>query len=203
MDPNRNPIESCENANDLCSKAYNDYHNFISKDFVEDFLINGRLNFKQSLLIDIHGQAHSENWTEIGYLLSAKELDNEILNFSTNYSSIGLLASLSSYSLDDLIRGDVSIGGILQNKFNLKVVPSPNYKRPGTGNYYNGGYITSRYGSNGGFMKHLNAIQIELHGSLRQIDNYKSTAKNLASSIFYYYNIHNFFKVKSNMKFNN
>ena len=78
MDPNRNPNESCENANGLCTKAYNDYHNFIYKDFVQDFLLNGKLKYKQGILVDIHGQGHPEDWTEIGYLLSDDELNSII-----------------------------------------------------------------------------------------------------------------------------
>ena len=124
MDPNRNTIESCEKANELCTKAYSDYHNFINKDFVHDFLLNGKLKYKQGIMVDIHCQGHPEDWTEIGYLLSDNELNSN--NLKASKSSIQLLASLSSYSFENLVRGDVSIGGILQNKFNLKAIPSPN-----------------------------------------------------------------------------
>ena len=92
--------------------------------------------------------------------------------------------------MENLIRGDVSIGGILQKNFNLKAIPSPNFKNPGTSNYYSGGYISQRYGTNSGFR--LNSVQIELPASLRAANTFRSTAKQLAEAIFEFYNLHNF-----------
>ena len=101
--------------------------------------------------VSSHGQSHIEAWIEIGYTISAYNLLNiNPLTYSTK-STIGLLGTKSVYSYNDLIRwlfisllymkwfyilfdklrGNVSLGGIMQNKYGLKVVPSPNYPSPG------------------------------------------------------------------------
>ena len=56
MDPNRNSIESCMYTNDDCSLAYRDYHSMIEKHFKSNFV--SRNSYKQSLLVDVHGQSH-------------------------------------------------------------------------------------------------------------------------------------------------
>jgi hypothetical protein len=56
MDPNRNSRESCQNQIDECKQAYSDYHNFITTNFENNFMINGAKKYEQGLLIDLHGQ---------------------------------------------------------------------------------------------------------------------------------------------------
>lgn len=91
-----------------------------------------------------------------------------------------------------LKRGKVSLGGIMQNKYNLKVVPSPQYPDPGNGNYYNGGFITQKYGNS---LNRLNAIQIELPFAMRDDRVYDMNARLVASCIYEYYAMHNFDKL--------
>lgn len=74
-----------------------------------------------------------------------------------------------------------------------KTVPSPEYPGPGTGNYFNGGYITKAHGSYDNSALPLNAIQIEVPSSLRQESTVDQFAKNLANSVYQYYNLHLFY----------
>ena len=93
MNPNRN-LEF-----DDCRQAYNDYHFFIKNYFAIYIMGRSRKQLEQGLLIDIHGQSHAEGWTELGYLLSANDLDTQIF---ADESSIRQMTSLSSYSFEDL-----------------------------------------------------------------------------------------------------
>ena len=124
--------------------------------------------------------------------------DYQLTNFKpslANQSSINKLASLSNKIFEDLIRGkNNSLGGIIQTKYNFKVVPSPTFPSPNKGNYYKGGFITQIYSSAQMSQYRLNAIQIELpsdlrHGSISQIIE---DSKKLADCIFDFYFINSF-----------
>lgn len=104
MDPNRDISVSCSNEIDDCRKAYNDFHGFISQYFMKD-LMNTE-DFEQGLLIDIHGQSHPEKWIELGYLLSANNLDSD--NILSSKSSIRQISSLSSYNFEEIVRGIIN-----------------------------------------------------------------------------------------------
>ena len=136
MDPNRNNIDSCRVATDDCHLAYNDYHSFIETYFKTNFVTGKKTsklsNYKQGLIVDIHGQSHPENWIELGYYFSISELNLAVLPNALS-SSVNTLRSLSNYSLEEIIRGQVSLGGIFENKFGLKSVPSPTYPSPRNG----------------------------------------------------------------------
>ena len=154
--------------------------------------------YVQGILFDIHGQAHKENWIEVGYLLQEHDLDKQKVLTPQFKSSISYLASLSPYSYNDIIRGNVSIGGLLEQKFNYRAVPSISIPAPNGGDYFNGGYTTLIYGSMKTFNNSMNAIQIESPASLRSNANVTSYGLNLGAVIFDYYNIHNLGKLKAN-----
>lgn len=107
MDPNRVKEEACDNREDDCTTAYSDFHEFIVKDFVSEFMTYNDEQFSQSLIVDIHGQSHAKGWIELGYLLKSVELDGaDTLNSSfLAKCSLKNLAISKKYSLEDLIRG--------------------------------------------------------------------------------------------------
>lgn len=113
---------------------------------------------------DIHGYlTHAaDNWTEIGYNIKPSRLNAD--NFTAEESSVRSLAGrveLQGVSLDSLIRGEDSLGKLVQEE-NFRTVPSPQYPRPSSGDpgkYFRGGFITRQWGSlNGGV---IDAVQIE------------------------------------------
>ena len=107
MDPNRNSKEACDNQNDDCMRAYTDFHNHIVNHFVTDFMMNNNKKFRQGLVLDIHGQSHAIGWIELGYMLTAEDLEANTLN-SEKYlikSSLRNLALSKKYSLEELLRG--------------------------------------------------------------------------------------------------
>ena len=99
MDPD---VEESENFNSDSLQAKSDYHNIIKYYFEENFMLCSQ--YEQGLLIDIHGQTHDEGWIELGYLLSANELNTKV---SAAESSIRQMASLSQHSFEDLLRGKI------------------------------------------------------------------------------------------------
>jgi hypothetical protein len=134
-----------------------------------------------------------ENWIELGYLLKASQLDSAVLPV-TSKSSFNLLASLSGYKLDEIIRGSQSLGGIMQQKYNFNVVPSPANPSPKNASYYSGGYITEAHGSYYSNGYRVNAVQIELPSSMRSDAVYEANGKKIAACLFDFYWTHNFDK---------
>lgn len=192
MDPNRNDMECCASKQEDSYKAYSDYHNMIIKYFRDDFILNGSKRYEQGLIIDIHGQSHPEKWIELGYTISTDDLRLVRPLTSSIKSSISWLGSKSIYNYNDIIRGKVSLGGIMQQKYGLKVVPSPDFPDPGkNGNYYNGGFITQKYGSS----TRLNAIQIEFPYVMRTDSAYDMNARIIAACIYEFYTVHSLDKV--------
>jgi hypothetical protein len=213
MDPNRSSDECCAHLNEESILAYNEYHELIETFFKKAFIdgesssssssssssvASGGRIYEQALLLDIHGQSHPENWIELGYLLNKQELNASCLNSSHKSSSIRRLASGSSYSFDELIRGDLtSLGGIMQNRFGLKAVPSPRHPAPNSdANYYSGGFIIAKHGSKNCDKYAINAVQLELPYFMRKECDYY--AKSIASALFEFYYLHSFDKMTSN-----
>jgi hypothetical protein len=199
MDPNREFGEACFDVNEESGKAYKDFHNMIENYFCRNFMLNS--NYEQGLLLDIHGQTHKEQRIELGYLLSGADLNKANLDSNLiNKSSIARLASLSNQKFEELIRGSsFSLGGIIQKKLNLNVIPSPDVPGPLNTQYYTGGFITSYYSSAEMSDYRLNCIQLELPSNFRHGSKDKITenAKHLAECIFEFYTKNSLNNLKS------
>jgi len=124
----------------------------------------------RGVYLDVHGQAHSEQWIEWGYLLTGNQLNSNdsVLNTLAGQSSYRNLARVSQNTFAQLIRGaTTSFGGLLSSDIygGYKSVPSPAYPGPNGGNYFSGGYNTQRHGSlNGGT---IDGVQMECNSNLR------------------------------------
>ena len=199
MDPNREFAEACFDVHEESGKAYKDFHNMIENYFCKNFMLNSK--YEQGLLLDIHGQTHKEQRIELGYLLSGEDLNKSFLDSNLiNKSSIAKLASVSNQKFEELIRGsNYSLGGIIQKKSKLSVIPSPDVPGPQTTQYYTGGYISNYYSSAEMSDYRINCIQLELpsdfrHGSKNKI---VENAKHLAECIFEFYIKNSFNKIIS------
>jgi len=192
MDVNRNEQESCQRLTDDCSKSYREYHSYIrafQAQFESSKLVNG--SYRQSLLIDVHGQAHPEQRIELGYCLNSKTLNQANLSNTLN-STVSKLRQLNGYkySVEDVIRGSsVSLGGIIQKKFGYNACPSPTQK-PDNSSYFSGGYTVYTWSSMVPSTFNMNAIQIEFPSYMRNATTYSVYGKNIASCIFDYYYLH-------------
>ncbi len=160
LDANREIGEAAQgNAAAAAATAWREFHEFIeaAKDAVVDGLGRG-------LYIDVHGHGHDIQRLELGYLLSAADLErSDALLDDTNLvgkSSIRALVGQSSAGFVALVRGAASMGGLLE-PLGYPTVPSPNQPDPGGEPYFTGGYNTARHGSRDGGT--ISAMQIEMH----------------------------------------
>ena len=178
MDPNR-PVEEATLGNPKAFLAYEEYHGFLRL---------ARRSFQgMGLLLDMHGQAHREQWIELGYDVSRKILNGGHLDLHT--STIRHLAAfrgdLYGEAFEEVLRGNSSLGGCMNRNGLTNVVPSPRIPRPNDGSYYNGGYTVENYGSmNGG---RVDAIQIESPSRYRNQQNYTSFSNRLMKSVLCFY----------------
>uniref|UniRef100_A0A1I8IY09 N-formylglutamate amidohydrolase n=1 Tax=Macrostomum lignano TaxID=282301 RepID=A0A1I8IY09_9PLAT len=149
MDPNRGGPTLSEGiqCDPAAKRVYDSYHGFV-RQAVDAVRRSCR---GRGLLLDIHGQHHPQNWTEIGYLCQHQ------------HPRPGRPAPpaipASSLSARKFIIGDRSFGSLL-NSFGYRVVPSASVPAPETGGYYSGGFITRQYGSlTGG---EFDSMQVEI-----------------------------------------
>ena len=169
MDPNREIAEAAQ-GNQAAMAAYEEFHRAIR----EAKKIFGR---EPGLLIDIHGQAHKKNRTEIGYLIKPKALN--LGNYTNSNLSIKALVMRKKDTVEEFIWGSRSLGALFEDA-GYKAVPSPNKTSPGKDKYFNGGYITSTHGSWYGGL--VDAIQLEIPGEIRN-DGGKSLRKHFSSNL--------------------
>jgi len=177
LDPNREVGEAA-NGNELAEEVYYDFHGFIekAKEYVTSECGGG-------ILFDIHGQSHAEQWIELGYLLTSSELatsDSQISQYASK-SSIRYLSSKPGISFAEVLRGKISMGGLMEAQ-DYPSVPSPSNPSPNGGNYFNGGYTTQVHGSRDGGT--IDAIQVESPSNVRfDEDARKVYARHLATSM--------------------
>lgn len=171
MDANREINEAAFQVAEA-ELAWFEFQNFINESKRD---INGR-----ALFIDLHGQSHSEEWVELGYLISSKNLDAG--SFKPEDTSVRTLAAVNSHiPFDEVIRGLSSMGYQFQEK-GIETVPSPQHPGPNGGGYYSGGHNTRVHGSRYGGT--VDAIQIELPRYLRYEDKCETFCPELAEIIY-------------------
>merc|ERR1712013_791089 len=97
LDPNRGLIEAAQN-NAKAGAAWQEYHGFID-------LAKQREHI--GVVIDLHGQSHRRNKTELGYLLSSSQLNRGLYNSAQ--SSVRALARRTGRSGKELMTGFLSL----------------------------------------------------------------------------------------------
>lgn len=164
VDFNRKREWAIPRGDDNLGKVYDAYHNYVAQARTEVTSLYG-----SGLLLDIHGQSHSQH-IELGYLLTSSVLDKSDATLdSGNYAATSSIPHLartnkSGFSFSQVLRGTYSFGGYLHAN-GLECVPRPGYTSPGNNPYFYGGYTTRIYGSyNGGT---IDAIQCEFRYSYR------------------------------------
>lgn len=191
LDPNRNIAEAAS-GNQYAETAWADFHGFI------DSAVNEvQEQFGKGLYIDLHGHRHAIRRTELGYLVTAEELQlpDDFLNDPAfyEYSSLRSLISsnLHSYSYTELLRGPSSFGSLLEERGYI-TVPSSGHPFPAVGEpHFSGGFNTSRHSSAAGGT--VDGIQVEIDIELRQNPADRiEYARALADVILEYLEIHYF-----------
>lgn len=154
MDANRE-INDATQGNSEAIAAYKAYHDTI-KDAKSTF---GGL---PGLVIDIHGQSHGKNSTELGYLIKKAALNSG--NYENSEVSIKALVRREDADLENFIFGKRSLGALFEET-GYKAVPSPRQPAPDKDLYYRGGYTTQVHGSEDGGV--VDAIQVEIPAEIR------------------------------------
>ncbi len=170
LDANRK-VEVAAQGDKEAEKAWNAYMAYLEE--AKNTVIS---NNGSGLLIDVHGNGHDPQRTELGYLLSKSDFTNYVNNLDAlaDQSSIRALAK-NGNTFASLIKGDFALGTLLNTALNVKVTPSKAYPEPGNtsvftdGQYFNGGYITARFGSKKAGQ--LSSIQLEFNSSVRTNDS--------------------------------
>jgi len=134
LDPNRDLIEAAQN-NDKAEAAWKEYHGFIDQAKQREHV---------GVVIDLHGQSHRRNKTELGYLLSTQQLNRGF--FNSAQSSVQSLALRTGRSGKEVITGPQSLGSYLEREGYL-AFPSPREPSPGNQAYFPGYYTVERHGS--------------------------------------------------------
>ncbi len=156
LDANRELVEAAQ-GNAYAEWAWTEFHGFIETAKQAVVERDGR-----GLYLDLHGHGHELQRLELGYLLSASELelsDAELEQpYYVNKSSIRTLAQEADSGFAALLRGPLSLGGLLQAA-GYPSVPSPAYPDPAGQPYFSGGYNTARHGSRTGGS--ISGVQLE------------------------------------------
>jgi N-formylglutamate amidohydrolase len=157
IDVNREIVEGAQ-GNAAAEQAWREYH-----EYLEAARRLAITRWGRTLVVDVHGHGHAIARVELGYLLSAQDLDRTDAELDGGgyaaQSSIRALAEESGRPFSEVLRGRESLGGLLRQA-GYASVPSDAFPSPGTDPYFTGGYITERHGSSGG--SQASAVQAEL-----------------------------------------
>lgn len=187
LDANRDVVEAAQ-GNVYAIQAWNEYHGFIEAARQAVTARSGR-----GLYIDLHGHGHAIPRLELGYLLTASDLDRPDAELNQGgwaaNSSLRALAAETSVPFAELLRGPSSLGGLLQAR-GYPAVPSPATPTPGNDPYYSGGYSVQRHGSLQGGC--ISGVQIECHypGVRDTAANRAAFASALADALSSYFGLH-------------
>jgi|GEM_PF-856736 len=145
----------------IAINAYNEFHAYVDEAKRWVSATCGRGHY-----FDFHTNGHVERWVEVGVGLSRAQLarsDEELERAQLRRRSFyRALASDPKVSHAELIRGPMSLGGLLERE-GVRVVPSPKHPSPGVGGYFSGGYNSKLHGSRYGGT--IDSSQLEIHYS--------------------------------------
>ncbi len=159
LDPNREIVEAAQES-PYAEQAWKEFQGWIgtARTTVEQ-------DFERGLYFDMHGHGHELDRLELGYLLSADELNQSDASLDAlavvASSSIRDLGRESPLRFSQLLRGPTSLGGYLGAE-GVRSVPSPADPSPGASAYFSGGYNTRQHGSSMDG-ETVSGIQIEHH----------------------------------------
>ncbi len=168
LDANRE-IEEAAQENPHAERAWKEYHRWTetAKAIVTE-------DFGSGFYVDVHGHGHSIQRLELGYLLRSDDLnqsDSELDDAGlASSSSIRNLSEEVEVSLSELLRGEYSLGEIMERE-GYPSVPSASDPGPGDNPFFSGGYSTVHHGSRDGGT--IDGVQLEAN-----FDDVRDTEEN-------------------------
>jgi N-formylglutamate amidohydrolase len=187
LDPNREIVEAAQGSLPA-ENTWFEYHSFIETASRAVTREHGG-----GFLLDVHGHGHDIQRLELGYLLSASDLNqsDSVLDeprFAAR-SSIRRMAEASTLPFTAIVRGDLSLGSLLVAR-GYPAVPSASDPAPGSAPYFSGGYTTVRHGSRDAGT--VDAIQLEANriGVRDTAENRQRFAEAMVEAILQYLTAH-------------
>lgn len=168
MDGNREINNAAQHDPDA-EDAWEDYQEFIS---------TARRAISETgggVLFDVIGNTRKQ--VELGYLLFSNGLKKSDDQLDYSISSVKNLVEARGVKFSDVVRGDISLGTLIQTQ-GLDAVPSLGNPVPESG-YGSGGYTVKQWGSK--FGGDVDAIHLGLPSGVRK--GYKESAPKIAKAI--------------------
>ena len=185
MDANRPLDAAC--ASD--SAAVQTWHEYLQALMAAKQSVTQRSG--RGLFIELHGHGHAKQRLELGYLLRERDFELPVESFEElkSKASVREIAERGQLSLEELIRGQSSLGAKLEEQ-GIAAVPGPTMREPGKDQYFNGGWNTMTHGSRDSGT--ISSIQIECHrvGFRDSKVNIARAAKQLAAAIVEFHKLH-------------
>ena len=191
LDPDLNQMDGAQ-GNSYANLSYGTYHSFLQTaiDSVEAY-------FDAGILLNLVEHNHSNQKVELGYLLSASDLDltNLQLNSYSAQSSVSQIADISTSSFAEVIRGYNSLGTLIVGRsytsndvaYSFEAVPTLDNPTIGSTDYSSGGYTIAQYGSsNGGKINGID-IATPFAGFRDNANAYRALAVILEESVKIFY----------------
>ena len=142
------PKDIATGDNEVLGRVWDDFHRFI--DIAKATVME---EWGSGHYFECHVNGHAKRWIEIGQGVSPERLntpeseaDKEVF---INKSCIRHLAQTCGTDFFELIRGEKSLGGLLEKK-GYRVIPSPRNKRPAHHKYFFAGWNLWKHGSRDG-----------------------------------------------------
>ena len=191
LDPDLNQMDGAQ-GNSYANLSYGTYHSFLQTavDSVEAY-------FDAGILLNLVEHNHSNQIVELGYLLSASDLDltNLQLNSYSAQSSVSQIADISTSSFAEVIRGYNSLGTLIVGRsytsndvtYSFEAVPTLDNPTIGSTDYSSGGYTIAQYGSsNGGKINGID-VATPFAGFRDNANAYRALAVILEESVKIFY----------------
>lgn len=172
LDANR-PVEEAAQGDSMATLAWEQYQHYI---------VRGRLfsmeQCGKGLLLDLHGQSHPPQWIEIGSGVGCIELNfpDDMFESQAPLSNLRAMAQRAmekGMTYNDIIKGENSLGGMLQSRGYNSVPSHINNETEGPIFFYDGrgsaGTTADTYGSSRGGV--IDSSQLELMYSVRADEN--------------------------------
>lgn len=157
LDPNRE-IKEAAQGNAAAERAWREFHAAI-----EGALAAAVARHGFAFLIDLHGHAHPIARLELGYSLTAAQLNRSDADFDRAgliaRSTLRDLHARRGGSAAQLLRGPRSLGTLLAER-GLRAVPGAAEPHPGANPFFSGGYIVHRHAAAPETVK-VDGLQIE------------------------------------------
>ena len=177
-------IDSAAGTHPVARNAWEEFHEFIeiAKEQVT-------IDWGKGHYFEMHGNGHAEMWNEIGLGVSKVYLNDsdEAILSRLPYSTVKNLCTEGGADFLEIIKGETSLGGLLQER-GWKSVPSPTHPAPEDGGFFFAGWNTWLHGSR--YDGTIDATHLENYYVFMQIANRAEYTHDLAASILIFMETH-------------